>query len=81
MYDVAISYQNEKYKEAKKIYYFLKSEGWNVFFAPEKQQEMVSERLDVKLYNLYKNKWIASLVQLEPVPATTGILPFTTWQV
>lgn len=56
MYDVAISYQNEKYKEAEKIYYFLKSEGWNVFFAPEKQQEMVSERLDVKLYNLYKNQ-------------------------
>ncbi len=56
MYDVAISYQNEKYKEAKKIYYFLKSEGWNVFFAPEKQQEMVSERLDVKLYDLYKNQ-------------------------
>lgn len=56
MYDVAISYQNEKYKEAKKIYYFLNSEGWNVFFAPEKQQEMVSERLDVKLYDLYKNQ-------------------------
>lgn len=56
MYDVAISYQNEKYKEAKKIYYFLKSEGWNVFFAPENQQEMVSEKLDVKLYNLYKNQ-------------------------
>jgi len=56
MYDVAISYHNEKYKEAKKIYHFLESEGWNVFFAPEKQQEMISEKLDVKLYNLYKNQ-------------------------
>lgn len=56
MYDVAISYQNEKFTSAKKINNFLKAEGLKVFFAPENQQEIISENLHTKLYNLYKNQ-------------------------
>jgi len=66
MYDVAISYQNEKFAAAKKIYNFLKAEGFNVFFAPENQQEIISEKLHTKLYNLYKNESYLKLLLVSP---------------
>lgn len=66
MYDVVISYQNEKFTEAKKIYDYLKVEGLNVFFAPENQQEMVSEKLHTKLYDLYKNQSYLKLLLVSP---------------
>lgn len=60
-YDVAISYQNEIEKRASKIADYLQVEGLNVFFAPDRQEEIISEKLYEVLYDIYKNK---SLVRL-----------------
>lgn len=55
-YDVAISYQSEMEKKAQKITDYLKTEGINVFFAPEQQLDMISEKLHKALYNIYRNQ-------------------------
>lgn len=66
MYDVAISYQNEKLRSAQKIYDYLTAERLSVFFAPESQQEIVSEKLHRKLYDLYKNQSFLKLLLISP---------------
>lgn len=55
-YDVAISYKSEIEERASRIYDFLIEDGWNVFFAPERQQELLSEKIHQMLYGIYKNK-------------------------
>ena len=55
-YDVAVSYQSETEKSVGKIVDYLLIEGWKIFFAPIKQDEMFSEKLHVKLYDIYRNK-------------------------
>lgn len=55
-YDVAISYKSEIEEKAARINDFLVEEGWNVFFAPAKQQELLSEKIHQVLYGIYKNK-------------------------
>lgn len=60
-YDIAISYQSEIEETASKIAGYLEVEGVNVFYAPERQKELMSEKLNEVLYDIYKNQ---SLVRL-----------------
>lgn len=60
-YDVAISYQNEIEDKAAKIAHYLQRENLQVFLAPEKQSEILSENLYEVLYDIYKNQ---SLIRL-----------------
>lgn len=55
-YDIAISYKNEMEQTAAKIHDYLVEDGWRVFFAPVRQQEMLSEKIHQMLYGIYKNK-------------------------
>lgn len=55
-YDVAISYKSEIENKASKIADYLIADGWKVFFAPVEQQELLSEKIHQKLYDIYKNK-------------------------
>ncbi len=55
-YDIAISYKSEMAKTVEKIYDYLVKDGWNVFYAPARQQEILSEKIHQKLYNVYKNE-------------------------
>ncbi len=55
-YDIAISYKSEIEAKAGRINDYLVKDGWNVFFAPEKQQELLSEKIHQMLYGVYKNK-------------------------
>ncbi len=66
MYDVVISYHSEIEGIAKKIYDYLCADGLDVFFAPEFQQEMVSEKLHAKLYDVYKNQSYLKLLLVSP---------------
>ncbi len=60
-YDVAISYQSEIEERAAKIAGYLEREGLQVFYAPEKQKQIMSEKLNEILYDIYKNQ---SLIRL-----------------
>lgn len=55
-YDVAISYKSEIEEKASRINDFLMEDGWNIFFAPARQQELLSEKIHQMLYGIYKNK-------------------------
>lgn len=55
-YDIAISYQSNLEESASRIADYLQAEGLNVFFAPAKQREMLSEKLHQILYDVYKNQ-------------------------
>jgi len=55
-YDIAISYKSEIEEKASKINDFLIEDGWNVFFAPARQQELLSEKIHQMLYGIYKNR-------------------------
>lgn len=55
-YDIAISYKSEIEEKASKIRDFLVEDGWEVFFAPARQQELLSEKIHQMLYGIYKNK-------------------------
>lgn len=55
-YDIAISYKSELEEKATRINDFLVEDGWKVFFAPERQQELLSEKIHQMLYGIYKNK-------------------------
>lgn len=61
-FDIAISYKSEIEKRAARIAEYLKMDGWKVFFAPVKQQELLSENIHAKLYDLYKNKSLLKLL-------------------
>ncbi|MDE6941938.1 MAG: toll/interleukin-1 receptor domain-containing protein [Lachnospiraceae bacterium] len=54
--DIAISYKSEMEKTAKRIKDYLVKDGWNVFYAPASQQEVLSENIHQKLYSVYKNE-------------------------
>ena len=66
MYDVVISYQNEVVEKAEKIYDYLRAEGFHVFFAPKLQQDIVSQKLHAKLYDVYKNQSYLKLLLVSP---------------
>ncbi len=55
-YDIAISYDHGILKKAKDIYDFLSVDGFKVFFEPENQEEILSEKGRQVLYDTYKNK-------------------------
>lgn len=55
-YDIAISYQSEMEEKAQKITDYLKTERINVFFAPECQLDIISEKLHTALYDVYRNQ-------------------------
>lgn len=67
MYDVVISYQNEVKEKAEKICDYLRAERLKVFFAPTNQQDIVSEKLHVKLYDIYKNQSYLKLLLVSPM--------------
>lgn len=54
-YDIAISYKSEIAEKAAKINDYLIKDGWKIFFAPAKQQELLSEKIHQMLYGIYKN--------------------------
>lgn len=61
-FDIAISYKSEIEKRATRIAQYLMADGWKVFFAPIEQQELLSENIHAKLYDLYKNKSLLKLL-------------------
>ncbi len=62
VYDIAISYQSELVGTAEKIKGYLEKDNKKVFFAPDRQQELVSEQLRQELYNIYKNESLLKLL-------------------
>lgn len=61
-FDIAISYKNEIEEKAARIKDFLEVDGWKVFFAPERQQELLSEKIHQMLYGIYKNRSIMKVL-------------------
>lgn len=55
-YDVALSYESELQDFVKEVSAILTAEGWNVYFALNCQQEMLSQNLKSKLYQIYQNE-------------------------
>lgn len=52
-YDVALSFSDEKAKEAGKIADYLETAGLQVFFYKSRQRELLSHDLDKKTYEIY----------------------------
>lgn len=61
-YDIAISYQEDLEESASRIADYLQSEGLDVFFAPSRQREMLSEKLHQILYDVYKNQSLVKVL-------------------
>lgn len=61
-YDIAISYKSEIEKKAARLNDFLTEDGWRVFFAPVRQQELLSEKIHQMLYGIYKNKSLMKIL-------------------
>lgn len=55
-YDIALSFASEKESFVQEVAEYLKGEGWNVFFSPYNQREMLSENLKSKLFQVYQNE-------------------------
>lgn len=53
-YDVALSYESGSRDLVRSVAGYLKSESWRVFFAEEEQEEMLSEPLRERLYQIYQ---------------------------
>lgn len=53
-YDVALSYESASRDLVRRVAGYLRSESWRVFFAEDEQQEMLSEPLREKLYQIYE---------------------------
>lgn len=53
-YDVALSYESASRDLVRSVAGYLKSESWRVFFAEEEQEEMLSEPLRERLYQIYQ---------------------------
>lgn len=61
-YDIAISYKSEIEGKASKLADYLKADGWKVFYAPLEQEELLSEKLHQKLYEIYKNESLMKIL-------------------
>lgn len=70
-YDVAISYQYEIEDRAAKIADYLRRENLQVFFAPERQLEILSENLHEVLYDIYKNQTLVRLLLVSDLYLTS----------
>lgn len=55
-YDIAISYESEKEKFVQEVVDYLKGEKWQIFFAPYMKEELLSENLKSKLFQVYQNE-------------------------
>lgn len=64
-YDIAISYKSALNQEASRIADYLMADGWKVFFAPIEQQELLSEKLHKKLYEIYKNESLLKILLID----------------
>ena len=61
-YDIAISYKSEIEEKAARLNDFLTEDGWRVFFAPARQQELLSEKIHQMLYGIYKNESLMKIL-------------------
>lgn len=61
-YDIALSYQSKSEKLVQAVSNYLKSEGWNVFFAPNNKKELLSENLNSKLFQVYQNESLVKVL-------------------
>lgn len=61
-YDIALSYKSEIEEKVAKINDYLVTDGWKVFFAPARQQELLSEKIHQMLYGTYKNKSLMKIL-------------------
>lgn len=64
-YDIAISYKSALNQKASHIADYLMADGWKVFFAPIEQQELLSEKLHKKLYEIYKNESLLKILLID----------------
>lgn len=55
-YDVALSYQSESQEFVRDVSVFLTADGWNVYFDLDRKEEMLSQNLKSKLYQIYQNE-------------------------
>lgn len=63
-FDVAISYKSEMEEKAVKLVDYLTADGWRVFFAPGRQQELLSQKIYQKLYDVYKNRSLMKVLMI-----------------
>ena len=54
-YDLAISYHHEMEEQCKKIAMFLERDGYSVFYAPHRTQELMTKNLEMELYSVFKD--------------------------
>lgn len=55
-YDIAISYASNSRKIVKEVVEYLKSDGFTIFFDVDRKEELLSEKLKNKLYQIYQNE-------------------------
>lgn len=61
-YDVAVSYESGNRTIVQEIVEYIKSEGYSVFFDIEKREEILSEHLKAKLYQVYQNESLVKVL-------------------
>lgn len=52
-YDAALSYESASEDFVREVAGFLEEDGWNIFFAPQRKRELLSENLRRELYRIY----------------------------
>ncbi len=61
-YEIAVSYESESESYVKEVVDYLLREGWRVFFAPYRQDTMISGKLKPELYQIYQNESLVDVL-------------------
>lgn len=66
-YDVAISYASEQERTVSRVVSILAAEGFNVFFAPDREAEYIADDMIARFYRIYryKSRYVAAFVTEE----------------
>lgn len=61
-YDVALSYESESQNFVQEVFAILAKEKWNIFFAPDRKKELLSQNLKSELYQIYQNESLVKVL-------------------
>jgi len=66
-YDVAFSYAGEQERTVSRVASILKADGFNVFFAPDRESEYIAEDMIAQFYRIYRyeSRYVAAFVTEE----------------